>query len=73
MMAQRMMGWKVAERKVAQGMTGRQMMRRRRRRGLLGDRVTGQPYGEHARDDEGPDHGSQPSTFVEELIVPYSH
>jgi hypothetical protein len=56
MMAQRMVGWKVAERKVAQGMTGRQMMRRCRRRGLLGYRVTGQPYGEHARDDERPDH-----------------
>ena len=72
MTAQRMVGRKVAERKVAQGMMGRQMMRRHRRRGLLRDGVTGEAYGEHARDDEGPDHGRQPSTFVEELIVPYS-
>jgi hypothetical protein len=48
------------------------MMPRRRRRGLLGDGVTTEAYGEHARGDEGPDHGHQPSTFVEELIVPYS-
>ena len=51
MTAQRMVGWKVAERKFAQGMMGRQMMRRRRRRGLLGEGVTSEAYGEHARDD----------------------
>jgi hypothetical protein len=72
MTAQRMVGWKVAERKFAQGMMGRQMMRRRRRRGLLGEGVTSEAYGEHARDDEGPGHGRQPSAFVQELIVPYS-
>jgi len=67
MTAQRMVGRKVAER-----MMGRQMMPRRRRRGLLRDGVPGEAYGEHARDDEGPGHGRQPSAFVQELIVPYS-
>lgn len=72
MTAQRMVGWKVAERKVAHGMMGTQMMPPRRRRSLLGERVTGEAYGEHARDDEGPDHGRQPSSFVEEPLCPYS-
>ena len=72
MIAQRMVRRKVAERKVAQGMVRRQMMGRRRRRGLLGEGVTGETHGEHACDDEGPDHGRQPSTFVEKLIVPHS-
>jgi hypothetical protein len=53
-----MVGWKVAKRKVAHGMMGRQMMSRRRRRGLLGERVTGEAYGEHARDAEDPDHAT---------------
>ena len=75
MTPQRKVGRKVAKRmmgrQAAQEM-GRQMMRRHRRRGLLRDGVTGESHGKRGRDDEGLDHGAKPSTFVKELIVPYS-
>jgi hypothetical protein len=56
MMAQRMVGRKVAEPddgadRAAQGMMGRQKMRRRRRRGLLRNGITGAAYGKRGRDD----------------------
>jgi hypothetical protein len=76
MTPQRMVGRKVAKRmmgrQAAQEMMGRQMMRRHGRRGLLRDAVTGEAHGKRGRDDEGLDHGAKPSTFVKELIVPYS-
>ncbi len=53
-------------------MMGRQMMRRHGRRGLLCDGVASEAYGKRSRDDEGLDHGSQPSNFVEAPIVAYS-
>jgi hypothetical protein len=67
-----MVGRKVAERKMAQGTMGRQVMRGRRRRRLLCDCVISEAYGKRSRDDEGLDHGSKPSNFVEEPIVAYS-
>jgi hypothetical protein len=47
-------------------------MRGLRRRRLLCDGVTSEAYGKRSRDDEGLDHGSKPSNFVEEPIVAYS-
>ena len=44
-------------------------MRGRRRRRLLCDCVTSEAYGKRSRDNEGLDHGSKPSNFVEEPIV----
>ena len=43
---------------MAQGMMGGQMVRRRRRRGLLRDGVTTEPCGKRGRDGEGLDHGA---------------
>jgi hypothetical protein len=45
----------MAQRMVAEGMMGRQIVRRHRRRGLRRDAVTGEAYGERGRDGEGID------------------
>ena len=63
MTAQRMVGRKAAEPdggagRAAQGMMGRQMMCRHRRRGLLRDGVAGEASGKYGRDGEGLDHGA---------------
>jgi hypothetical protein len=63
---------RMTRRQSAQRMMGRQMMRGRRRRRLLCDCITSEAYGKRSRHDEGLDHGSKPSSFVEEPIVAYS-
>jgi hypothetical protein len=68
-MAQRMVTVRMTRSQSAQRMMGRPMMRGRRRRHLLCDCVTSEAYGKRSRDDEGLDHGSKPSNFVEEPIV----
>jgi hypothetical protein len=68
-MAQRMVTVRMTRRQSAQRMMGRPMMRARRRRRLLCDCVTSEAYGKRSRDDEGLDHGSKPSSYVEEPIV----
>jgi hypothetical protein len=55
MMAQRMVAELTMGRWAAEVMMGRQMARRRRRRGLLRDGVTGEAYGKRDRDGEGLD------------------
>jgi hypothetical protein len=63
---------RMTRRQSAQRMMGRPMMRGRRRRRLLCDGVTSEANGKRSRDDEGLDHGSKPSNFVEEPVVAYS-
>ena len=64
-----MVAVRMTRRQSAQRMMGRPMMRGRRRRRLLCDCVTSEAYRKRSRDDEGLDHGSKPSNFVEEPIV----
>ena len=71
MMAQRMVAKVMMGRQAAEVVMGRRMVRRRRRRCLLRDGVTGEAYGKRGRDGEGLGLGL-PSAFVEEHIAPYS-
>ena len=64
--------WMVTERmtrvQAAQRMMGRQMMRGRRRRGLLGVGVTSEAYGKRSRDEEDFNHRAS-FHLIKELIV----